>query len=372
MNKKDYYDILGVSKNANDDEIKSAYKKLAKKYHPDVSKESNAEEKFKEVQEAYSVLGDKSKRGQYDQFGHQAFSNMSGAGGFNGAAGFDFSDINFGDIFDDFFGSSFGFNKKTVRGRRGSDISLLMNITFEEAVYGCEKEIELEHYVECESCDGKGGYGEESCKYCHGSGTISQEQRTILGTYVTKTTCPYCGGLGQSYKETCSKCKGKGINKIKDIKKIKIPAGINTGNQLKVSGYGMPGSNGAPSGDAYIEFTVSSHPLFKREEYDIYLDLPITIVDAVLGCRKDVPTLYGMVTLTIPAGTNSGDKQRLKGKGVEDPNTGREGDMYVIINVITPTRLDKNQKDLFNKLSSTDLENSSEFIKYNDYVRKHK
>lgn len=377
MNKKDYYETLGVSKTASDDEIKSAYRKLAKKYHPDVSKEPNAAEKFKEAQEAYEVLSDKEKRDQYDQFGHQAFNNNGayGNGGSYGNAGFDFSEMNmnFGDIFDDFFGSSFGFNKRQGnRGSRGADVSLTMTITFEEAVYGCEKEIELEHYVKCDDCDGKGGHKESTCEYCHGSGTITQEQRTILGTYMTRSVCPNCNGSGKTYKEVCSKCKGKGIVKEKSIKKLRIPAGIDTGNQLKIPGYGMPGKNNGNNGDIYIEFTVKPHQIFTREENDIYLDLPITIVEAILGCKKDIPTLYGIVTLIIPEGTNSGDKQRLKGKGVENPNTGRKGDMYVTMNIITPKRLDRNQKDLLNKLSKTDLENSNEFIKFNNYIKKNK
>lgn len=368
MNKKDYYEVLGVSKDASDAEIKSAFRKLAKKYHPDVSKEENAAEKFKEAQEAYAVLSDKEKRSQYDRFGHQAFSNMGGAGG---ASGFDFSGFDFGDIFDDLFGSSFGFsNRGSSRGaRRGNDISLSMKITFEEAVYGSEKEIELEHYVKCESCNGKGGHKEESCKYCHGSGTITQEQRTILGTYMTRTTCPYCKGVGVSYKDECSKCKGKGIVKEKGKKKLKIPAGINTGNQLRIPGYGMPGANGGPNGDAYVMFTVSNHELFERDNYEIFLEVPITITEAILGCKKDIPTLYGDVTLNISAGTQSGEKQRLKGKGIENPNTGRKGDMYVILKVVTPSKLDRTQKDLINKLSKTNLENN-EFTKFKNYMKK--
>jgi len=370
MNKKDYYEVLGVPKTATEAEIKSAFRKLAKKYHPDVSKEPDAAEKFKEAQEAYAVLSDAQKRSQYDQFGHQAFNNMGGAG----ASGFDFSGFDFSDIFDDLFGSSFGFSSRrnSQRGRRGNDISLSMKITFEEAVYGCEKEIELEHYVTCESCNGKGGHKEESCKYCHGSGTITQEQRTILGTYMTRTTCPYCKGVGVTYKEECSKCKGKGIVKEKGKKKLRIPAGINTGNQLRIPGYGMPGANGGPSGDAYVEFTVSNHELFIRDEYDIILELPITITEAILGTKKEIPTLYGDVTLTINAATQAGEKQRLKGKGIENPNNGRKGDMYVIIKVITPNKLDRTQKDLINKLSKTNLENSSEFNKFKNYMKKKK
>ena len=368
MNKKDYYEVLGVSKTASDDEIKSAFRKLAKKYHPDVSKEPNAAEKFKEAQEAYAVLSDKSKRQQYDQFGHQAFSN-NGAG----ASGFDFSGFDFGDIFDDLFGSSFGFGKTTSnRKRRGNDINLSMKISFDEAIYGCEKEIELEHYVKCEECNGKGGTNEQVCNYCHGSGTITQEQRTILGTYMTRTTCPYCNGEGAKYKNECTKCKGKGVIKEKGKKKLRIPAGIDSGNQLRIPGYGMPGVNGGPSGDAYVQFIVSSHEIFIRDNYDIILELPITISEAALGCKKEIPTLYGNVSLSISAGTQSREKQRLRGKGIENPSTGRKGDMYVIINVVIPSKVDRVQKDLLNKLSQTKLDNSVEFSKFNNYMKKSK
>ncbi len=370
MNKKDYYEVLGVSKNASDDEIKSAFRKLAKKYHPDVSKEPDAAEKFKEAQEAYAVLSDKEKRSQYDQFGHQAFS---GNGGFSNA-GFDFSSFDFGDIFDDLFGSSFGFSnrKSSSRARRGNDISLSMKITFDEAVYGAEKEIELEHYVPCDKCNGKGGHNSETCSYCDGSGYVTQEQRTILGTYMTRTTCPYCSGVGTKYKEECSKCRGKGVVKEKSKKKLKIPAGIDTGNQLRIPGYGMPGANGGAPGDAYVEFVVGTHDLFIREGYDVILNVPITITEAILGCKKDIPTLYGDVTISISAGTQSGEKQRLRGKGIENPNNGRKGDMYVILNVIIPSRLDRTQKDLINKLSNTDLDSSSEFTKFNKYMKNRK
>lgn len=370
MNKRDYYEVLGVDKNASDAEIKSAFRKLAKKYHPDVSKEENAAEKFKEAQEAYAVLSDKEKRSQYDRFGHSAFENNAG-----GSSGFDFSGFDFSDIFGDIFGSSFGFgsqNHYSKRGQRGQDVSLSMKISFDEAVYGAEKEIELEHYVSCDKCNGKGGMKEESCKYCHGTGTITQEQRTILGTYMTRTTCPYCKGAGVSYKEECSKCRGKGIIKEKSKKKIRIPAGIDSGNQLRIPGYGMPGVNGGAQGDAYITFSVPNHELFIRDGYDIILNLPITITEAILGCKKEIPTLYGNVVLSIDSGTQSGSKQRLRGKGVENPNSGRKGDMYVIINVIIPNKLDRTQKDLINKLSNTDLDNNSEFNKFNNYMKKKK
>ena len=367
MNKKDYYEVLGISKSATEAEIKSAFRKLAKQYHPDVCKEPNAEEKFKEVQEAYAVLSDENKRRQYDQYGHAAFQ------GGQGGAGFDFSDFDFSDIFGDIFGGGFGFNfgggrANSTRATKGRDSVLRINLTFEEAVHGTKKTINLDTTENCSECDGKGGSGETSCSTCHGSGTVTAEQRTLFGSFMTKTTCPTCKGKGKTYKDTCSKCRGTGKVKInKDIEVI-IPAGVNTGNQLRVPGKGEAGNNGGSNGDLYLEFVVREHPLFEREGNDIYINLPLTITEAVLGCKKEIPTIYGNVKLTIPDGTQSGDKHRLKGKGVEDPNSRRKGDMYVVIDVIIPTRLSKDQKKLFEQLRETNLETESIFNKFRSYL----
>lgn len=367
MNKRDYYEVLGVSKTATDAEIKSAFRKLAKKYHPDVNKEPDAAEKFKEAQEAYAVLSDEAKRRQYDQYGHAAFDQM------NGGAGFDFSDFDFGDIFDGIFGggfSNFGFGggrRNSSRARRGNDRLMRINLSFEEAVFGCKKAINVDVNEKCSECDGKGGKGEKKCPTCHGTGTVTSEQRTILGSFMTKSTCPNCKGQGVTYDSTCSKCHGKGtVRKNTDIE-VKIPAGVDTGNQLRIAGKGDAGINGGPNGDLYLEFQVKEHPIFIRDENDIYLELPITITDAVLGCKKDVPTLYGNVKLVIPAGSQSGDKHRIKGKGVEDLHSGSKGNMYVVLKVVIPTKLDRGQKKLFEELSKTDLENS-EFKKIKEFL----
>ena len=364
MNKKDYYEVLGVSKSASDDEIKSAFRKLAKKYHPDVSKEENAAEKFKEAQEAYAVLSDANKRKQYDQFGHAAFEQNTNAGG-----GYDFSGFDFSDIFGDLFGSSFGGSFGNKRGR-GSDAIMKINLTFEEAAFGTNKDINLDIIEDCDECHGKGGFGEERCSECHGSGTINAEQRTIFGSFVTRTTCPRCHGKGVSYKETCKNCRGKGKITVNKTISVKVPAGVNTGNQQRMSGFGNAGSNGGSSGDLYLEYVVKSHPLFQRDENDIYLELPITITEAILGCKKEIPTLTGNVKLTIEPGSNTGDKLRLKGKGIEDVHSYRKGDMYVVLNVIVPNRLSRDQKKLFEELSKTDLE-TNEFNKIRDYMKKH-
>lgn len=371
MAKKDYYEVLGVTKTATDAEIKSAFRKLAKEYHPDVSKDPNAETKFKEIQEAYAVLSDSSKRQQYDQFGHDAFQGAAGGG--YGAGGFDFSGFDFGDIFSDIFGSSFGFggsSRNSSRARKGRDLAMKMHLSFEEAAFGTERTVNLDVDEECTECDGKGGHGEKRCDRCHGSGTITTEQRTILGTYVTKANCPTCGGKGYTFEQTCSRCKGRGIvRKNKDIV-VKVPAGVTEESQLRLAGKGEAGMNGGPNGDIYIEFDIDNHPLYEREGDDVYLELPVTITEAILGAKKEVPTLYGSVILTIPAGTQSGTKLLLKDKGIANVSNKRKGNMYVVVNVVIPNKLDRKQKDLINQLSDTDLENNDVFNKYHKNVKK--
>lgn len=367
MNKRDYYEVLGVDKNASEAEIKSAFRKLAKKYHPDVSKEPDAAEKFKEAQEAYAVLSDADKRRQYDQYGHAAFDQMGGGG----AGGFDFSGFDFSDIFGDIFGSGFGFgggSRSTNRPRKGADSLMRMNLTFEEAAFGCKKTINVNVSEECSECHGKGGHNEKTCPDCHGTGTQTIEQRTMFGTFASRTTCSTCAGKGKTYESRCSACRGTGkINKNKDIE-LKVPAGVDTGNRLRLSGKGEAGINGGPNGDIYVEFSVKEHPLFERDENDIYLKLPITITEAVLGIKKEIPTLYGNVKLTIPAGSSSGDKHRIKGKGVEDVQTGRHGDMYVVLDVHIPKKISKEQKKLFEQLSKTTLDDSDKFKKIEKYL----
>lgn len=373
MAKRDYYEVLGVDKNADEKEIKMAFRRLAKKYHPDVNKGSDAEEKFKEAQEAYAVLSDENKRKQYDQFGHAAFEN--GGGGFS-SGGFDFSGFDFSDIFDNIFdfgtgGSSFGFSSSSKKGRRksrGSDSLLVMEITFMEAALGCTKEIEITTTDACSECSGKGGFGEHTCDECHGSGTITGSQNTLFGSFLTKTTCPSCGGEGVTFDKTCSKCRGKG--RVKSVKNVdvKVPEGVDTGNRIRLSGMGEASPNGGPNGDLYIEFKVKEHEFYEREGNDVYLELPITITEAILGCKKDVKLLNSVVTLTIPAGSNSGDKHRIKGKGIKDVNYHNTGDFYVILKVITPKKLSREQKKLIEKLNDTDLSDKI-MDKYNKFLK---
>ena len=366
--KKDYYEVLGVSKTATEDEIKSAFRKLAKKYHPDVSKEPNAAEKFKEAQEAYAVLSDANKRKQYDQFGHAAFENNGGFGGANGFD-FDFGDIDLGDIFGDFFGGNFGRQGRgKSRARKGADTLVRMEITFEEAAFGCKKTINVNLDEECSSCNGEGGHDKKTCPTCNGTGQITRQQATMFGSFMTRSTCSDCGGTGSTFKTKCSSCRGTGkVRKNKDID-VKVPAGIDNENRLRLAGKGEAGLNGGPNGDIYIEFKVKKHPIFERKENDIYLLLPITITDAVLGTKVDVPTLYGTVKLTIPAGSKSGDKHRIKGKGVADVNNGRMGDMYIILDVVIPKKLTRDQKKLFEELDETILNDSDEYKLIKKYL----
>ncbi|MDD3821438.1 MAG: molecular chaperone DnaJ [Bacilli bacterium] len=368
--KRDYYEVLGVDKNASEQEIKSAFRQLAKKYHPDVNKASDAEAKFKEIQEAYAVLSDTNRRKQYDQFGHAAFNQGTG-GGFGG---FDFSDFDFSDIFSEIFGGGFGFNfgrsNRPDRPRRGRDSIMRMNITFNEAVFGTKKVINLNILDVCDECHQKGGHGEKTCSKCHGSGYITQEQRSLLGVYMTRSECPQCDGKGKTYDKVCSKCRGSGTVRVNKDLTITVPAGIDTGNQLRLQGKGEAGTNGGPNGDIYIEFSVSNHEIFIRDDNNIYLELPITITEAALGAKKEIPTLYGNVNLIIPEGSESGDKHRLKGRGVPDVNTNRKGDMFVVLKVVFPKRLSREQRLLLEKLAATNLDRDNIISNFKRHISK--
>jgi len=379
--KRDYYEVLGVSKSASDAEIKSAFRKKAKEFHPDLNKDNpDAAEKFKEAQEAYSVLSDESKRKMYDQYGHAGVGNGAGPGGFGGYSNFGGAEFDFRDIFDTIFGGGGGFSggfggfggsssSSGPRATRGSDVLMRMDLDFDEAIYGCEKKFNLDVIEECEECHGHGGFDREECKTCHGEGTITTRQQTILGSFMSKSTCPDCKGTGKTYKRKCSECNGKG--KVKRNKKItiNIPEGINTGDRQRVSGKGNPGSNGGPNGDLYIEFVVDEHDYFIRDNDDIYIEVPLTLTEAILGAKKEIPTLYGNVKLNISQGTNSGDKQRIRGKGVDNKYRRHKGDMFVVFKVYTPKKLTREQKALIDKLASTDLE-TSEIKDFNRFTKK--
>lgn len=370
MAKRDYYEVLGVEKNASDKDIKMAFRRLAKKYHPDVSKEPDAEAKFKEAQEAYAVLSDEKRRKQYDQFGHDAFTNQAG-----GAGGFDFSNFDFSDIFENIFGfdtggDPFGFTSRgrSKRKTRGSDSLFLMEIDFLEAALGTTKEIEITTTEECSDCHGSGGFGESTCPDCHGSGTITSTQSTLFGSFLTKTTCPTCKGEGVTYDRTCSKCHGRGRTKVTKTIDVKVPEGVNTGNRIRLSKMGEASKNGGPNGDLYIEFKVKEHEFYERVGNDVFITLPITITEAILGTKKDVKLLNSTVALTIPAGSSSLDKHRIKGKGIKDVNYNSYGDFYVILKVVTPKKLSREQKKLIEKLKDTDL-GDKEIERYNKFLK---
>ena len=370
MNKRDYYEVLGVPKTASQDEIKSAFRKLAKKYHPDVSKEENAAEKFKEAQEAYAVLSDENKRKQYDQFGHAAFTNNQG--GFSGFDGFDFGSMDdiFGDILRNFgFSSGSGRTSRKSRREDGSDLLYRMSITFDEAVHGTKKDIKVECEDECSECHGQGGFNSHTCPECKGSGTVTRQQSTIFGSFLSKTTCPHCNGTGSSFEKLCTICRGRGKVKQNKTITVTIPKGVDTGNRIRLAGKGEAGINGGLPGDLYIEFTVKDDDLFERDGNDIYVKVPFTITEAVLGCKKVVPTIHGNVELSVPDGTKNGSKLRLKGKGIDSDINNKKGDMYVIVDVVIPSKLTKKQKDLFKELAETDLDNDSEFVKYNKKLK---
>ena len=380
--KRDYYEVLGISKGATEAEIKSAFRKKAKELHPDLHKDDpHAEEKFKEVQEAYSVLSDENQRQMYDQYGHAGVSgsgpSMGGFGGAGGFSGFDGAGFDFGDIFDSIFGGAGGFGgfsdfgggrSSGPRATRGSDILMRMDLTWDEAIYGGEKKFTVDVVEDCSKCHGHGGFDREECSTCHGRGTVTTQQRTILGAFTSTTTCPDCRGTGHTYKKKCNECNGKGKVKVNKKLTLNVPAGINTGDRQRVSGKGNPGTNGGENGDLYIEFVVDEHDYFIRDNDDIYLEVPLTLTEAVLGCKKSIPTLYGNVKLNVSAGTNSGDKERIKGKGVDNTYRHHKGDMYVLFKVYTPKRLSREQKKLIDQLSDTDME-TDEIRKFNKFTK---
>lgn len=368
MAKRDYYDVLGVSKTANDDEIKKAYRGLAKKYHPDVCKEPNAEAKFKEVQEAYEVLSDSTKRQQYDQFGHEG--PMGGAGGFDGfnfGGGFG----GFEDIFSSFFGG--GSRRKSSTGAtRGRNIKTTITLTFEEAAFGCEKEITLSKLETCKDCSGTGamsGKDIETCSRCHGRGRVVVEQNSIFGRVQTETTCPNCGGKGKTIKNKCTTCHGEGRIKVTSKLKVKIPSGVDDEQTLTVSGKGEAGTNGGMNGDLYIEINVKEHDFFERDGVHLYIEMPITFSQAALGAQIEIPTLDGKALLKVPSGTQTGTKFKLTGRGIKNARTGEVGNLYVIAKIITPTKLSQEQKDLFNKLSKTDEKSENIFQKIKKFFK---
>jgi molecular chaperone DnaJ len=349
MSNRDYYDILGVGRNASDDEIKAAFRKLARQYHPDVNKEDGAEEKFKEINEAYGVLSDREKRARYDRFGREGLGNM---GGFR-----DYT-ADFSDIFEELFGS-FGFStgRSSRRSpRRGDDLQMQIALTFEEAVFGVEKEIEFQREERCSRCNGSGaepGTSPVRCPTCNGQGEVRQVRQTFLGQMVQTSTCPTCNGRGETISSPCKTCRGGGLERKMVKKKVQIPAGVDAGTQIRLAGEGGPGVYGGPNGSLFLILDVRPHKFFKRRENDIILNLDINIAQAVLGAEIDVPTLDGDEKLKIPSGTQPGKVFHMRGKGVPYLRRSGRGDQLVIVNVAIPTKLTKEQRQLFEKLAQS-------------------
>ena len=345
MNNTEYYDRLGVSKDASQDEIKRAYRKMSKKYHPDINKEPGAEEKYKEVQEAYETLSDDQKRAAYDQYGPDSangFGGQGGFGGFDGGAGFG----GFEDIFSSFFGG--GATRNPNAPRQGDDLQYRVNLSFEEAIFGAEKEVHYNREATCKTCSGSGakpGTSPVTCGRCHGQGVINVDTQTPLGMMRRQVTCDVCHGTGQEIKEPCQTCHGTGHEKQSHKVSVKIPAGVETGQQIRLAGQGEAGFNGGPYGDLFVIINVNPSDKFTRDGSTIYYTLNISFVQAALGDTVEVPTVHGNVEMTIPAGTQTGKTFRLKGKGAPRLRGGSQGDQHVTVKIVTPTKLNDAQKE---------------------------
>jgi len=352
--KRDYYEVLGVAKTATESELKSAYRKLAKKYHPDLNKDNKeAEEKFKEVSEAYEVLSDPSKRQKYDQFGHAGVDPNFGAGGYGayGGGGFGFEDFDIGDIFGSFFGGGFGGGGSSRRNApmRGESLRVNLVLSFEEAAFGCTKEINITKTDKCSHCGGSGaeaGTTAETCSACHGTGSVKTTRRTPLGVISSSSVCPTCGGSGKIIKNPCKSCGGSGKERVSKKLSVNVPAGIDDGQTLSLRGEGNAGSNGGPSGDVLVTVSVRPHHILVRDGTTIHCEVPITFTQAALGAEIEVPTLDGKVKYSIPEGTQTGTTFRLRGKGVPVLNSSRRGDQLVHVTIEVPKNLTQKQKDL--------------------------
>ncbi len=377
-NKRDYYDVLGVSKSASKDEIKSAYRKLAKQYHPDINHAPDAAEKFKEVQEAYDILFDDDKRKAYDQFGHAAFEQGGSTGGGGNPFGGGFSSQGFGDIdLNDIFSSFFGGGRSRSQGpggpRKGDNQLTRIRISFMDAVNGKKVVIPVSYDEPCEHCHGTGAEHPsdiESCPHCGGSGVIRQPQRTIFGMMETTATCPHCGGAGKIVHQRCHACNGQGYKRVKKDLTVNVPSGINNGQQIRVAGKGGRGYDGGPNGDLFVEVLIAPHPEFKRDGNDIHLEVPLTFVDCALGTTIDVPTVYGEVSVKIAEGTQPDQILKIKDRGIKDLRTGKPGDQYLHIKVKTPVKLSKTQRKLLEEFQAQSDKKDSFFARWRERFTK--
>ena len=359
--KRDYYEVLGVSKSASEDEIKKAYRGLAKKYHPDLHPgDAEAEAKFKEANEAYDVLSDADKRAKYDQYGHAAFDPSAGGGsGFGGFGGFGggFGDFDFGDIFSNMFGGGGSSRSRANMPVEGDDVAARVNLSFEEAAFGCKKEVSFARVEECGECTGSGaakGTKPETCQTCRGTGRVTVQQQTMLGYMQTQKACQNCRGTGKIVKTPCKNCNGKGYIKVNKKLDVSIPAGIDSMQRIVLRGQGCAGRNGGSNGDLIIEVRVRPHEVFTREGNNLYCEVPITFSEAALGAEIDVPILGGKTEkLEIPEGTQTGASFTLRGKGIADINTKRKGDLIVTVVVDTPQNLSAEQKKLLKEFATS-------------------
>lgn len=365
-NKRDYYEVLGVEKNATPEQIKKAYRKLAKKYHPDMNPgDDEAANKFKEVNEAYEVLSDEDKKAKYDQFGFDGLDPNFGAGGFGGGfGGFDFGDILssvFGGGGFGGFGGGGGHDRNAPM--QGPNLREVLRLTFEEAAFGCEKDLPIERIEACKECHGKGTTdpnGVQTCQRCHGTGVIQTQQRTPFGVMQTQQECPECGGDGHIIKNPCKVCSGRGLVRRRTTVHVKVPAGINNGQAINMHGQGHVGRNGGPNGDLIISIAVSPHPLFTRDGFDVHYTHPVSFVDATLGGELEIPTIDGKVKYDLPEGTQSGTTFRLKGKGIPELNGRGRGDQYVTVYIETPRNLNREQKEALKKFAESVGDNNYE------------
>ena len=366
-NKRDYYEVLGVTKETSADDIKRAYRKLAKKYHPDINKEPDAEEKFKEVQEAYEVLSDADKKAAYDRYGHAAFEQGAGGfgGGFNGG-GFSGDFGGFEDIFSSFFGGGMGGQSRRRTGpMQGEDRFMQIQIDFMEAINGTTKELKINVDEQCPHCHGSGAKSSSdvhTCSRCGGTGQIRQQQRTAFGTYVTQAACPDCGGTGKIIKEKCPHCSGKGYNNKNITVDLTIHPGTPNRQRYRISGKGERGLNGGRNGDLYVEVLVKPHEHFVRDGRNIHITIPISAIDAILGCEVDVPTVYGECTLRIPEGCQHGQMFRMKEKGVKDIRSNAYGDQIVKVEIKIPTKVSKEDKELYQQIKANEEKKGESFF----------
>lgn len=340
---QDYYELLGVKKDATTDDIKKAYRKLARKYHPDLNPgDKTAEKKFKEINEAYEVLSDTKKRQEYDQFGKATFEGGHGFGGY-GTRDYGFNYGGAEDIFSDLFGT---FRQQGIR-MKGPDLETSLEISLEEAFHGVTKPLTLSRETACKQCGGTGAEAYETCSTCNGAGSVRQSR----GVFRLSQPCPACKGMGRIIKKACPLCRGSGRTVLTETIKVKIPPGADTGSRVKLRGMGGAGSKGGPAGDLYIMLSVRPHPVFRREGNNLFVDVPATVTEAVLGGRIKVPTLDGVVTMTLPPGTDSGKKFRLKGKGIPNRKTGKAGDEFAVIKIVVPKKVSTKTKEALEELA---------------------